>query len=519
MWSVVPAVLVIGVCLFSGLNTLGLVGPDEPRYAAIARAMAETRDWVTPRLWGTPWFEKPILYYWTAATSIRLFGVSEFSLRLPSALAGLLAVAAAAWTALRSYGMRTACYALLMLPATVAMIAFARAATPDMLFAAFLTAALAAAIEILQKPRPGTLARILFGVFLGAGVLAKGPAAVLLAGGGVLLWSALSGRWRASLRFLHPVLVVAACATALPWYIVCALRNPDFLRSFLWQHNFERYLTPVFEHRQPVWFFGYILALAVIPWTGMLVSLFGRLAHRDSWKDSPGLLLACWSGFTFLFFSFSESKLPSYILPAIPPLFVLLGRQAARFRGQAGRAGFWPMAGTGAILLAFAPPLAWSLLNMRRFAEFATVPALGAALVSAVAGGILIVWFSRRKHIGSAVLATSLLISLLVEISVVGILPRADRFLSARTLANRLASQSPPPSAIAEYKLPRVWDYGLHYYLGSRLEKWAAGAATPEWIVTTSQGAEEIQDSGSVRIEAMQRILEGHITLLRVSGK
>jgi 4-amino-4-deoxy-L-arabinose transferase-like glycosyltransferase len=174
MWSVVPAVLVIGVCLFSGLNALGLVGPDEPRYAAIARAMAETRDWVTPRLWGTPWFEKPILYYWAAATSIRLFGVSEFSLRLPSALAGLLAVAAAAWTALRSYGMRTACYALLMLPATVAMIAFARAATPDMLFAAFLTAALAAAIEILQKPRPGTLARILFGVFLGAGVLAKG---------------------------------------------------------------------------------------------------------------------------------------------------------------------------------------------------------------------------------------------------------------------------------------------------------------------------------------------------------
>ncbi len=97
--------LLLYVCLFSGLGALGLVGPDEPRYAAIARAMAETHDWVTPRLWGTPWFEKPVLYYWTAGIAMRLFGVSEFAARLPSALAALLAVAAVKWTALRSYGI------------------------------------------------------------------------------------------------------------------------------------------------------------------------------------------------------------------------------------------------------------------------------------------------------------------------------------------------------------------------------------------------------------------------------
>jgi 4-amino-4-deoxy-L-arabinose transferase-like glycosyltransferase len=519
LWSVIPAVLVIGVCLFGGLNAMGLVGPDEPRYAAIARAMAETHDWVTPRLWGTPWFEKPILYYWMAGIAFRLFGVSEFSARLPSGLAGLLAVAAAAWTALRCYGMRAACYTLLMLPATVAMIAFARAAGPDMLFTAFLAAALAAAIEILQKPRAGTPARILFGVFLGTAVLAKGPAAVLLAGGGVLLWSAVRGRWSASLRFLHPVVIVASCAAALPWYVLCALRNPDFLRIFLWQHNFKRYLTPVFEHHQPFWFFGYILLLAVIPWTGIFVSLFGRLKDRDGWKDSPGLLLACWSGFTVLFFSFSESKLPGYILPAIPPLFVLLGRQMARFREHAKRAAFWPLAATGVIFLAFAPPLAWSLLNTKRLAEFASTPALGGALVSTVAAGILILLFTRQGQVEAAVLASSLLVTLLVEISVVGILPRADRFLSARALANSLASQSASPSAIAEYKLPRVWDYGLHYYLGSRLEKWGAGAVRPNWIVTTSEGAAEIENSGSVRIQAVQPVQGAPITLLRVSEK
>ena len=119
---------------------------------------------------------------------------------------------------------------------------------------------------MLQKPRPGPILRVAFGFFLGAAVLAKGPAAIILAGGATLLWAALCRQWRAPFRFLHPLILIVFCATALPWYVLCALRNPDFLRVFIWQHNFERYLTPVFEHRQPFWYFGYILLLAVFPW-------------------------------------------------------------------------------------------------------------------------------------------------------------------------------------------------------------------------------------------------------------
>src|SRR6266436_1504549 len=151
LWGVPLILVLLYVCLFSGLGALGLVGPDEPRYAAIARAMAETHDWITPRLWGTPWFEKPVLYYWTAGIAMRIFGVSEFAARLPSALAALLAVVAVAWTALRSYGLGAAWYSLLMLPTSVAMIGFSRAASPDMLFAALLTATMVVASEILQK--------------------------------------------------------------------------------------------------------------------------------------------------------------------------------------------------------------------------------------------------------------------------------------------------------------------------------------------------------------------------------
>ena len=81
---------------------------------------------------------------------------------------------------------------------------------------------------------------------------------MILAGGATLLWAALSRQWTAPFRFLHPLIIAVFCVTALPWYVLCAMRNPDFLRVFIWEHNFQRYLTPVFEHRQPFWFFGVV---------------------------------------------------------------------------------------------------------------------------------------------------------------------------------------------------------------------------------------------------------------------
>src|SRR5271165_295820 len=115
-WAVMLTLAVGAACLFSGLGALGLVGPDEPRYMSIARAMLQSGDWVTPRLHGQPWFEKPVMYYWAAAAAFRVFGVDEFAARLPAALAALLATAAMTWAALRSYGLDAAWLTLLMLP-------------------------------------------------------------------------------------------------------------------------------------------------------------------------------------------------------------------------------------------------------------------------------------------------------------------------------------------------------------------------------------------------------------------
>src|SRR5579864_3887067 len=182
------------VCYFSHLGAIGFVGPDEPRYAWIARDMAETGDWVTPRLYGQPWFEKPPLYYWAAAICFKLFGVSEAAARLPSAISALLATLAMAWLAWRLYGPETARWLLLLLPTTVGMIGFSHAAATDMPFAAMLTVAMICAAVVLGLikdgntpilPRTPWLALLLFGFFLGLAALAKGPAAIVLSGGSV----------------------------------------------------------------------------------------------------------------------------------------------------------------------------------------------------------------------------------------------------------------------------------------------------------------------------------------------
>lgn len=515
VWSAPLVLVVLYVCLFSGLGALGLVGPDEPRYAAIARGMAETHDWVTPRLWGTPWFEKPVLYYWAAGIAMRIFGVGEFAARLPSALGALLAVLAVAWTALRSYGIGAAWYALLMLPTSVAMIGFARAATPDMLFAGLLTAAMAVAGEMLQKWRPGPVSRMAFGFFLGAAVLAKGPAAVILAGGATLLWAGLSRQWRAPFRFLHPLVIAAFCATALPWYVLCAMRNPDFLHVFLWHHNFERYLTPVFEHPQPFWFFGYVLLLALIPWIWVFGTVCSGIRLDKQQMNSHSALIGCWTAFTVLFFSFSQSKLPDYILPVIPLLFVLLGRQVARSLEQGGKSITWQMGAAGLVFLGFTAPMVKPVLDTARVYEIANVRGVVAALSFSIAGGLCILSLSLLKRPKAALMAVVLLVTALVAIANVGILPQADHLFSSRELAKLVILKSSAASNVVEYKLPRAWNYGLNYYFGRELREWAPGSPQPDWIVTTPRAALEIRDGG-IQVQEINPVSAPTIMLLRV---
>ena len=172
----------------------------------------------------------------------------------------------------------------LIFSTSVAAIGFARAAGPDMLFSAALTVAMASGAIVLSRRgalrsendnRASTgpsdhFALAVFGASLGLAVLAKGPAGVVLAAGAIGIWAIATSQWRSALRLAHPIAIIAFCVVALPWYVLCAARNPDFIHIFIFQHNFERYLTPIFQHRQPFWYFVPILLLGLLPWTACL---------------------------------------------------------------------------------------------------------------------------------------------------------------------------------------------------------------------------------------------------------
>src|SRR5467141_508027 len=305
------------ICYFSHLGAIGFVGPDEPRYAWIARDMAETGDWVTPRLYGKPWFEKPPLFYWGAALCFKFFGVSEAAARLPSAISALLATLALAWLAFRLYGAETTRWLLLLLPTTVGMIGFSHAAATDMPFSAMLTIAMVCAAVVLGLTRsekspvlPQTpwLALVLFGSFLGLAVLAKGPAGIILVGGAVFFWALFTKRWRDAIRLFHPAALGSFFATALPWYILCARRSPDFFRIFIVEHNFKRYLTFEFQHVQPFWYYVPVLLLAFLPWTLGFLVWFSKSKQIDKGPVAVGQrnsFFLSFGLFPLLFFSIS----------------------------------------------------------------------------------------------------------------------------------------------------------------------------------------------------------------------
>ena len=494
------AVLIVStlcVCYFSHLGAIGLVGPDEPRYAWIAREMAETGDWVTPRLYGKPWFEKPPLYYWGAALSFKLFGVSEAAARLPSAVSALLGTLALAWLAWRLYGVETACWLLLLLPTTVGMIGFSHAAATDMPFSAMLSIAMvAAAVVVRLAPEanasmvgdaaagraspPATkawLTLVAFGFFLGLAVLAKGPAAIILCGGAMFLWALCTKCWRDVFRLLHPIAVAAFCCTALPWYILCGRRNPDFFRVFIIEHNFKRYLTPEFQHVQPFWYYIPILLLALLPWTNLLswsASFGAQRLLREKQLSAAVTFFVSWTLFVVIFFSISRSKLPGYILPAIPAIAILLARSYVALVPGNRKSFCWALLSTAFALFS----ISLFLLFARRMPQANQRFAAAAILIVAAIGAanLFLGWFSLT-HEQTAFLrlaAASSVLPILITLSLTDkLLPSFFRWdPSGRSIARELEFRRIPTSQLAVAGMSRGLHYSLNFYVATELKDW-----------------------------------------------
>ena len=493
--------------------------------------MAATGDWVTPRLFGRPWLEKPVLYYWAAALAFHELGTGAVAARLPSSLAALLAAIAVAWAASNFYGRAAALAGLLIFSTCVASLAFARAATPDMLFSTALAFAMVTAAAFLRRAgalrspppsrpggeHPGIILRLLFGAWLGVAALAKGPAAVVLAAGSVALWALATRQWRRAFALAHPVALLSFCAVTLPWYVLCARHNPDFIRTFFLLHNIGRYTTDVFQHHQPFWFFGPVLLLGLLPWTALLGwALRDGLQrwHENSWRESPGWFFACWAVFPVVFFSFSQSKLPGYVLPSIPAIAVVFAATVTKSMEEEGKAE-WPIFALGVtwVLLAAMPFGRWLRRvppDVRISLESHLVPWLAVA----AAGGVLVAALALARRPWAGLVVSCLLFAGLAEIGSLRFLPQLDPALSARTAAEAMASSAEVREALLAYEIPRDWRYGLAFYLGREIQEWTPQVTGPAWVCTTPAGANEL-----VRFGETIRFLEEvspEILLVRV---
>ena len=326
------------VVYFVGLS-MPLVGPDEPRYAQVAREMFERGDWITPTLGGYHWFEKPALLYWLQIASYNLFGVSEFAARLGSALFGLGTVASlwilGKYVEEQEVGNGLANRLALIAASTLGIIVFAHGASFDIILTFPITAAMVSFFVYDQTKRSVWLVSFYF--FIGLSLLAKGLIGIVFPLGIAGLYHIVSWKLperKLLLSILWGTLLSAAVASA--WYVPMYLRHGwEFIDEFFIQHHFQRYTSNKYLHPQPFYFFLWVLPLMTIPWLPFFLASIGSLGKQSlaGHKSLSPLHLfsIAWLAVPLIFFSFSGSKLPGYILPAVPPAIILAADYIHRF--------------------------------------------------------------------------------------------------------------------------------------------------------------------------------------------
>jgi 4-amino-4-deoxy-L-arabinose transferase-like glycosyltransferase len=486
-----------GFVFFYGLGAVGLLGADEPRYAQVAREMLGRSDWITPTLQGKPWLEKPALYYWQAMFLFRAAGVTDQAARLPAALDAALLIAVIYWF-LRSFRTGSELDGALVTASCAGMIGFAHAAATDMPLASTFAIALLAWYAWYESGRRVCLAA--FYVFLALGTLAKGPVAPALSAVIIFLFLAVKRDWRAVPRTLWFPGIAVYFAVMLPWYVAVQLRNPEFFRVFILEHNLARFSENLYHHRQPFWFYLPVFLLAMMPWT--LVFIVAVIEHaRRLWlegnqaflrpEDSWPAFLLIWMLAPILLFSASQSKLPGYILPAVPAGALLVAEYLAARRRERARLSLPFAAAHGLVcggLIFVALSAASVAVNHRLLwgigayadAAIAAVFALGIATALMTGAGLRLF---GRATVFAAVLSVAAVIRFAA--------PVIDATQSARPIAESILFFSKEPVPIGLYHIHRVLEYGLEFYLNRPAEKYEGGnIPSAAHVLVAAQGTE-----------------------------
>ncbi len=493
--------LVYGLTPILGGDGMGLVGADEPRYAQIAHEMLDRFDsahtlkerlsaCVTPYLYGHPWLEKPALYYWRAMFLFQDFGVHDWSARLPSTTFAFIMVGLI-YLHMRRFRPGGHLDAALITVACAGIIGFSRGASTDMQMAAPLAIGLLGWYAWYETDSKFWLYDIYF--FTGLATLAKGPVAPFLALCIIAAFAFLRREWSILKRSFWWPGVVLYFAMVLPWFIAVQHQNPTFFREFFVEHNLERFATDRYQHVQPFWYYIIVVVLAMMPWTVVAVRALidgiqtsvaeWRLRRTSSKRPAPNRpgdafpeFLVLWALIPIVFFSFSQSKLPGYILPSIPPIAILTGDYI--FRRRLPGLNRWILVGHSilcGVMTMFALLLPW-------FVEHGAVmppkPAILVASAAAIGASLLILIVVNGYGVAKLRLVTTCVLVVLIlflygvgpfaMIPAVGATKRVihllDRAYSARPLADRLNTVAQANETVAVFRVRRDVEYGLSFY-------------------------------------------------------
>lgn len=446
-------ICVAAFVMFFRLGSVPLLDPDEPVYAETAREMLQYGDLISPRIYGDFWYDKPPMYYWLVAGAIRLFGDSEFSARFPSALLAVGGVVTVYFAGARLFSDRAGAIAALVLATSFEYFYLGKAAVTDITLTFFLTVSLLGFFQGRYYLAYASAA---------LAVVTKGPIGVVFPALILGLHYTLTrnwGIWR-RLRLISGALVFAAIA--LPWYgAMYAYHGLEFVNTFLGFHNVTRFLQP--EHPEgKLWYYYFpVLLVGFFPWTAFLIQA-GRAAWRE--RQSAGgealSFLLVWAGVVFGFFTLSQTKLVSYILPMYPPLALLVGWYIDRTLAARDRRAVY-LAAFVLTLLAGALAAALGLAGAK------LAPALMPGVVAvctALAATVAMVWWSAVRHGGRGTVASLTIgMALFVAALMTALLPAAAPAFSMKEFATAFAARydGQTPVYVAKFYRP-----GFMYYAG-----------------------------------------------------
>jgi len=319
-----------GVLFFAGLGRLPLIEPDEGRNAEVGREMLVSGDWITPHFNSFAVLDKPAVFFWMVAASLKTFGVSEGAARLPSALMAAATMLLVWFLARRMFGDSAGLRAGIIFAACPLALALAREVIFDMTLTFLVTVAMVAFWLAEENNFLVPWFDALMFAAMGLAVITKGFVGILIPLVAIGIYEAARGRWREWLRLRWGLGLLVFFAVALPWFIAVSIRNPDFPRYAFWNESLKRFATGAARRGGGIFYYLPVFLGGFFPWSFFL--LFAGWHRLRRWRElkqeagRPILFLLCWAAWIFVFFTLSHSKLPTYFLPAVVPLSILTGR-------------------------------------------------------------------------------------------------------------------------------------------------------------------------------------------------